>query len=327
MRAFVADAEESWKTGKVHVVSLPEGRIVDSLPTLHNPDVAVSPDGRSLYVVQTNLEVDVRDPTRDELVIYDTRTLAPQRKLTFTWRSLYNVIPAGPSLVFSSDGRFCHVNRTETLGDDAANNTMLAYDVDAGSFREQAITLPYQVTSYGPLPNLGGMFYALSGRLGEAVAFADPLKMAAAAADANEPLVWVVSRPGLVLVWDVADNRMSEPIHLELPEESIVPLQAVLTTAEELLIGVSPREAASRGLAQLIFAYQMSRGGLLLRACWPLDPRAERLALSPDKRELAALSRSQRMLAVYDIATGELRVRVEDLGTAPVSVAFAADSG
>jgi hypothetical protein len=99
----------------------------------------------------------------------------------------------------------------------------------------------------------------------------------------------------------------------------------VLTTADELLLGVSPREAAARGLAVCVFAYAITRGALSLRACFPLDPPAERLALTPDGRELVALSRTERMLSVYDIATGEVRTQVE-LGASPVSVAFAADS-
>jgi len=342
MRAFVADNELFDNSGKVHVVDFPTGRLVTSLPTGHNPDVAVSPAGDKLFVVHTNLDLPYEDPQRDELLVYDTQTLDLIHKVGFQWRSLYNVAPTSPSMAMSQDGAVCYVNRTETLGDDLANNTMIVFDVASGRFEDAVIELPYQLTSFSAVHGMTGVQYGLSGRLGEGLGFADPaadselrvrhdfppgdpmrFDMAGTVAHPDKALVYVVSRAGIVQVWDLESDRFSERTQVELPRNGSIPLAHLMVTSDRLFLGASSREPAARGQSQALLTLSTVGGGLFRKSSLLLDPPAEKLALSADGTKLVALSRLEQSLCVYDMESGQAVSKAVSLGRHPVTFALA----
>jgi hypothetical protein len=313
------------------------GEIVQSLPTLHNPDVAVSRNGRHLFVIHSNLDKHVAAPDRDELLVYDTATLEVIRKAAFTWRSLYNIAPSGPSIVCSDDGRFVFVNKTETLGDDAANNTMSIFDIEAGAFQEQEIRLPYQATNFGTVPGKHAIHFALSGRLGDAVAYVDldeglnittkhefgeehvmRRRLAGSGVHPSQPIVYVVSRDGHVQRWDLDSDSLGEPVKLDLEQGSAVPIPHVIAADDYLLIGVSGPESAARGLSVILKSYKPEKKTGSQRT-WIIDPPAEKIALAPDHKQIVTLNRTERMISSYDLATGDRIARLTEIGISPVS--------
>ncbi len=342
MRAFVADNDLSDNSSAIHVVDLPSGGIVTSLKTRHNPDVAVSPSGDKLFVAHTDLDLPYKHPERDELLVYDAQTLELVHKAGFQWRSLYNVAPTSSSIAVSHDGTTCYVNRTECLGDDLAHNTMIAFDVAGGRFDDKLIELPYQVTSFSPVHGMTGVQYALSGRLGEAVGFGDPaadseprlrhdfpkgdpmlFNMAGTISHPDEAWVYVVSRAGIVQVWDVERDRFGERIYVELPRNGSIPLAHLLVTSDSLLLGAASRELAARGQSQAVLTLSTGGGSLFRESSLLLDPPAEKLALGADGTMLVTLSRLENALSVYDLRSREVVGKTALPGRHPVAFALA----
>jgi hypothetical protein len=342
MMIYLADALESLDDGAVLAVSVNQGsaRVESVLKVKHNPDVAISRDGSTLFVVHTYLDGFNEGPPGDELLTIDTATFSVRNRVRFRWRSLYNVAPTGPAMVPSWDGRYLYVNKTETLGDDAALNTIGVYDIAAGAFLDVELRLPYQLINYGPIPGSSGVFFLLSGRLGDGLGFLDgpagsepdwvyrypsndPMHraLAGSAAHLNEPAVDIVTKTGLLQRWWPLRREITPAQPIGLPPNVAIPLQHVIATPSgRLLVGLSDRENASRGGSAALMEFEQVDGHWRPLRVLRLKHLAEKVALTKDEKRLVTLVREDCSLIIHDAESGELTQSVMGLGDNPVAM-------
>ena len=232
-----------------------------------------------------------------------------------------------------------------TVGDDAAINTVGVYDIAAAEFLPGEIQLPYQVLHFGPVTGGGGVYFVLSGRLGEGLGYlesatgaepqwvhrypaGDPMRfnLAGSAAHPTESMVYVVTKAGLIQRWWPLTRQLAPPVGIGMPEKLAIPMQHVIATASGLLLlGVSDRETASCGLSAGILEFGLEDGfGGDPRRAWKLEPLAEKILATKDGKSLLGLSRLDRSLSVYDVESGERVGYLGGIGVAPMAVAGAA---
>ncbi|GEM_PF-4656156 len=341
MRIYVADNRHGTETGEILGYDLSTGEKIWSLPTQYNPDVAASRDGTRLFVAHSYLDRAVQAADRDELTLYDGRTHARIHSDSFRWRSLYNVAPTSPALVVSEDAKFCYVWKTETLGDDKANYSIGVFDAVVGKFRHRDMKVPYPVMHFESIPGRAELHFTLTGRLGEAVAVADPREepelhkahefgspwshegrfaLAGSCAHPNGRIVTLLSRGSALRLWNPWTNLLSEPVQLSMRPGAAVALQHLISMGNRLLLGTADRESAARGLSTHLEIFETD-GGFFRTATWSLDPPAEKIYLSPDGTHLVTLSRDRRMVTVLD-SDGRVLRRIEEIGVSPVAGAL-----
>ncbi|HEY6189136.1 MAG TPA: amine dehydrogenase large subunit [Pyrinomonadaceae bacterium] len=346
MRAYIADTKQEQETGQINVIDLPSGKRLGSIDTLYNPDVAVSPDGSQLFVVQTDLRKSP-DEAQDQLVVYDTGTFKLTYTVNFRNRTLYNVAPTSNGLVVSPDGRFLYVAKTETLGDDKARHSIGILDTKSGEFRKQELDLRYSALNFGILGESPRLHFALTGRSGEAIGYSDagrargiarlqeftvedqresPFFVAASAAHPAGRLLYVVARDGTLRILELERNSLSEPISLTVPIGMAIPLQHLLVSESQALVGLGREELSARGQSEEVYIYDIDGGIFFRRRSIGLSPPCEKIYLSPDGTQLIGLSREWRSLQMRDIASAKINAIVKNIGESPVSLALAPGS-
>jgi hypothetical protein len=344
MRAFIADNSRGATRGSVHVLDTGSGQQLHTIPTLYNPDVAVSPDGTRLCVIQTDLAA---RPCRHELLVYDTQRLRLLARFPLDERFLYNVAPTTASMVFSEDGKYCHVLKARFVGDDQAAFSVVPFDLGSGGKVGHDFALPEAVLTFGVLPGNGHFYFILSGRQMDAVGAGDPLRhrrlqtlvssgkhkkngenrkqtpfeVRGAAADPSGSLVYQVSPSGGLRIYDVEKNGLSEEVRLALPEDLKVPLQMLAVSPSRLYLGLARKGWAARGAAEVVYVYDHN-GGLFRSVAMCFSPPCEALGLSPDGKFLCGLSRHGATLVLLDATTGEPCGKYEHIGQTPVRMAL-----
>jgi WD40 repeat protein len=339
MKAYVADSNQGKQSGFVHVLDLESGERLGTLETLYDPDLAISPDGERLYVGETDLG---QTPARHYLSVYDASSLRLLHREPFENRTLYNVAPVESGLVVSPDGQRVYVSQTEILGDDEARYYVGAFSAEGRALREE-ITVPHAITTFGVLDGQSLLYFALSGRRGDAVALADPgpghelralsstrdtvhgeqpFAAIASVADDDGKLVYLVDQSEQLRIWRVESNEISEPVRLSIPEGLSIPLQHILVAGSRLYLGLGSTEKRAQGKSELLYVFWVD-GGVFREVAYCIWPPAEKIALSPDRRRILSLSREKRSLSLLDTDTGELVRRIEDIGVSPVAMTIA----
>lgn len=330
MRLYVADTHDSTH-GSIEVYDPSTGRRLKTLPTNYSPEIAVSPNGKLLFVIESDVQA---SRTTHHLLVYNTGNFKLLKSIPLSHRSLYNVRPSSAELVVSEDGRYVYLLRTETLGNDKANYSVAVYDVEKGEFLPEEVKLPEGVLVFGKLHGRADLFAAVQGREVEGLAWGDPAKnnmtarlhtfehpvrrgheftMSAVAVDPNGMLLYEVTRNGLLRIAEVSKDAIGPETKLDIPNGSAVPIQHLFVTASNLILGVSSKEGAARGQAESIYVFD--RSSLKRIFSFKLSPPSEQIEISPDGSKLYAASLADGSIATYDIKGGKSVARINKAAT------------
>lgn len=346
MRAFIADTNKGADRGAVHVFDVPTGRKLRSIPSLYNPDLAVSPDGSKLCVVQTDVSA---SPSEHQLLLYETDKYRLVAQTPLPDRFLYNVAPTAPTLQLSHDGRYCHLSTARLRGDDEADYSVVTVDLADMKVVGAGLKTPEAIFSFGASPSAGIVYVAMSGKEMDAIGVGNPLREGAiqnawlseggGVARANHkepelpiagvvlwgdgPVLYQVTRRGQLRACQLEKRTLSAPVQLDIPPDLFVPLQGIAASRTHLLIGLAREEFACRGQSEIVYLYEVD-GGLFRKAGLCFGPLCEKLAVAPDGSLLFGLSREGRSLTFLDLPSGELRGRIDAVGKSPVALAVAA---
>lgn len=335
MLSYVADTNGGSATGAIHVIDIHAEKRIHSIDTGYCPDIAISPNGRYLFVVDTDLNT---EPARHYLAMHRTSDFQIVYRQALDGRILYNVAPTSPSLRLTPDGRWCYILRAEILGDDEARYSFAALDTVKEKIIDFPHELPFAPTNFGLVAKGKRLHFLLSGKSANAVASVDhkrpsnlsirylnPSTHSARGVDAvasdGDPAtdgVYLLGRKGQLTIWDTARNLFSESVSLTVPDGLSVPLQHLIKAKGMIAVGLSNDELAARGQAEVICLFSISNAFYREKAI-AVWPPAEKLHISPEPLQLLSLSRDTRTLTIVDLESGELVTRIEKVGVSPVA--------
>jgi WD40 repeat protein len=337
MRAYVADTKNSTH-GSIEVFDPSTGRHLKTLESKYDPDIAVSPDGKLLFVIESDVE---KIRTTSTLLTYNTKTFKLLKRVPLVHRTLYNVRPSFSEIVVSEDGRYLYLLQTETLGNDKAKYSIATYDVAHRKFLPTSTELPEGVLAFGKLRGRSALFAAVQGREIEGVTWGDPatslkvhefehpvqrghdFTISAAVPDPSGKFLYIVTRNGLLRVADIEKDSVGPEVKLDLPSGSAVPIQHLIVTPKSFVLGVSGKEGAARGQTESVYLFD--RSSLKPVSSFKLSPPAEQIELSPDGSKLYASSMLVGSITTYDLSTGKSLSRIEKAGQTPVRFSVAPD--
>jgi DNA-binding beta-propeller fold protein YncE len=112
---YIVDTKRGATTGQVLVLDPEQGRVVKTFATGMSPDIALSPDGKYLYVASTR-QGQADQPAREELSIIETASGRVTQTVDNADRAYYNVQPAYSNMAFSPSGRWLYVSKLALVG-------------------------------------------------------------------------------------------------------------------------------------------------------------------------------------------------------------------
>ncbi|MBI3970864.1 MAG: hypothetical protein HY332_06205 [Chloroflexi bacterium] len=330
---YVVDPAGGDAASRVLVLDLITGTVFHTIGTAYNPQIAISPDGRRLYIGET--ETDGRTSS-DWLRVVDTATWAQVAKVPAPSRLLYKIWGT-PSMALSPDGTRLHVQKygargTGQLGPGNVFYWLDVFDTAANVFLPQQIALPG--CGYGlPLPTSGPLAVLCYGtndlRLAQpatgrvvaqvAIPGAQPVIrpgwVAGAAAGAGR--LYAVTDNGQVLMVDPVRGARTAGIDLGMPRSQMVPLGRVALAPDgrHLYVGVGTVEERSHGMASEIWEID-TRKWQRTRVLRPTAPIFQ-FSIGQDGQQLFAASPWQGSVHIVDLASGQETDSFRDLGGTP----------
>jgi DNA-binding beta-propeller fold protein YncE len=328
MRFYLVDTHQGTASGSILVYEASSGDLITKLPTRYSPEIALSRDGRLLFVCDTQIEA---APPQSEVRVYNTKNFdLLQRSPSMTARDMYTTGPAATSLVASEDGRYVYVPRSERQNGQWSH-TYITYDVRAGTLLPQAFQLPERAAIVTVLAGRPELLFGLDGDEMEAIAWADPVKQHAfetvftfdhpfergleymmtelgAAPDGN--LGYVVTRNGRLRVVDLKADKVMPEMKLRLPEDAVVPIGDLIVTQDYLLVPISTKEVASIGVTESVCVFD--RWTLKSLRSINLSTPGSHLVLSPDGTKLYVSSDRYGAITTYDFVSGKPVVKLEN---------------
>ncbi len=312
-------------------------RTVGGKETRHLPEMALSPDGRRMYVAETYRTRVTRGETRDVLSVYDRATgelLIDD--VPVQGRLKYKAYPLGePFLFLSEDGSRLFVMK---YGDPDVRRTRLA------SFDAETLRLLHE----GPYPRCGWRVEVMvdrwvcvnstgSERTGVSVSLdaVDPrtgvlLEQILSIPEAGTEYtlsfarvgqtLFLVNRDGTVNVVDLGDYESVGRSKLDLPAGRKTSHSSfrVSPDGKRLYLGFDESGPSYNGLADEIWVFDAETGRQMANIDLAHD--VTHFTLSAEGDRLYAVSPSARSLMVYDARTYEELAVLSDLGGSPARV-------
>jgi len=147
---YVLDNNKGMSTSQVLLLDTEAGRVVRTFAAGRTPEMALSPDGKRLYIVSR-----LGRHTDDTLLVFDTATGNVLHQETLADRALYKIRPGRPTITVSPDGRWLYIIKMRSTPGPPQRDeyTIATYDAERGSF------LPVEA----PIPDCGmGQFLQAS---------------------------------------------------------------------------------------------------------------------------------------------------------------------
>jgi len=121
--------------GRVWLVDPETAKVMGSIRTGENPDFALSPDGRRLYVAS------ITDGDTSELAVVDTAQGTIVQRSTIQDREVANVLPAFSAMAVSGDGLALRILLDTPKSADADSFLLATFDTQAGEFLQRSVHL------------------------------------------------------------------------------------------------------------------------------------------------------------------------------------------
>ena len=130
---YVVDSNNGAAEAQVLLVDPDQGSVVRTFKTGMSPDIAVSPDGKRLYIESTYTDGTIN---RDQLAIVDTSTGEVLQTIDSSNRVGYNVYPPGSAIAVSPNGRWLYVLNHEmnTVGPENIWYWLETFDIQSRTF-------------------------------------------------------------------------------------------------------------------------------------------------------------------------------------------------
>jgi DNA-binding beta-propeller fold protein YncE len=148
---YILDSNDNKNESQVLVVDVEDGRIIKTFKAGSTPDMALSPDGKRLYITSTSWTADRWGA--GSLDVFDTASGALIKRVDNPDRGL-STVPQYPSkMVTSKNGRWLYIYKVhQTL--DGDEHYVAAFDTHKGRFLSEVQKTPF-CGGYGimqPLP-------------------------------------------------------------------------------------------------------------------------------------------------------------------------------
>ncbi|HEY2933569.1 MAG TPA: amine dehydrogenase large subunit [Acidobacteriota bacterium] len=309
-------------------------RVIQTIRSGYDPQIAVSPDGRRLYLSD-------RRGTQELFTVIEFGTWnvllsveSPQR--------IYHKVYGRDALAVSPDGRHVYIHKMRILPGQfdipggsvpRTDEWWDIFDTNSGVF----LPRPPHVENCGIVrlfPQAGTLTMICPNR-GEASPadvesgtvnqpFRDPKgerlrlpSLAGSAAAANGSLIYLVSRKGELFALNLRDRSIASAARLELPEKTIVAngLVALSPAGDRLYVGVGQAALTDRRYGQGILVFDTGSW----KQTGKIEPARSvfSMAVAQDGRRLYTVDPATRTLTVYDVKTGEQVGLMKNLGDSP----------
>ncbi len=343
---YVLDPRGGSSITQMVVVDPDSLRVIGALPAGYDPQIAVSPNGRRLYLTDTE------DGT-EMLTVIETGTWKALQRLESPHRIKHKVFGQN-AMAVSEDGRrlFIHKWRYFTDRFESPTGTNVprsddwwdVLDTIAGKF----LPYPPHVANAGiakVLPSPGGDSLAILSFNRSELVFVDlqtgetietvPInsgpsrrtpfyKFAAGAiASSDGSRIYAVTGNGHLLVVNVRQRKLERMVDLDLaPEQRIPPDLIVLSpTGDRLYVGVGAHALTDSLYAQQVRVFDTESWKRV--SLFKPARSTFAMALSPDGRRLYTVDPSTKTLTVLDAASGEEAGVLHELGETPSLIVVA----
>jgi DNA-binding beta-propeller fold protein YncE len=137
---YVVDTKKGGVEAQILLVDPTAGAVVRTYKTGMNPDIAVAPDGKRLYVASTSTD---GNTNKEQLDVVDTATGTVIQTADNSNRATYNVLPPSSAMALSNDGRWLYVMKyeTQTIGPEHALYWVETFDTQTGKFLPEKANL------------------------------------------------------------------------------------------------------------------------------------------------------------------------------------------
>jgi hypothetical protein len=308
---YVIDSRDDAKKARVLVYDSITGERTGRLPARYHADLAVSPDGRLVFVCDS---VVFRDPptlhATAKVKVFDALSLKRIQRFRAPSRPIYSVAPFASRMLVSDDSRYLYVSKRRFSRKGKARYRVRVYDVQKEAYEPYRFKVPETPFFMSSIPGSTDLLFGLRGirlegigqlnprsenRVSNLHRFPSPMKRgleymtAGVAVHQGGKLAYAVTRNGKVRVLNIPENRsVTNEVQLEIPPHSSVPSNQVLVWGNHLLVGVSTSGEASEGKADSVFVFDSTSFRLV--NSYGLDLPSHQLALAQDGSSLYAAS-------------------------------------
>lgn len=344
---YVLDPRGGELLSQVLAVDLDERRVAFAIQTRYLPEVALSPDGRRLYVADSYRTRVTRGQWRAALSVYDPGNgLLLAGEVPVADRLLYKLypLPGHPTLFTTTDGSQLYVRKYGPPDDAGALRLAILDAVTLTPLREGPAppcdhVVEADVNRWlcanvsNPTTSTGLRLDVVDPRslnVAENVLSLPGWRYAGQATTADNGQLFLLGftsqatprsdrgRPLRVLQFDVAMKKVVAETRLNVPLPRLFFSGAVTTPADgsRLYLGVSRERGASR--FDQIWVYDTTNWTGV--AVLPLPDPALHFALGPGGDRLLVVSPEGRNLVVYDTETLVETAVLDDLGDTPARI-------
>jgi hypothetical protein len=334
MRIYVIDTHKGRGKGSVLVYGAENGKLLKELSTKYAPEIAVSGDGKLLFVCDT--EIDAPHPLA-EVRVYSTKTFELlHRSPALPSRDMYTSGPAATQFLTSYDGRYAFIPRSE-LRNEHYLHTYITYDVEHGSLLPHPFQLPERAAIVAMIGGRSDILFDLDGAEMEAVAWADPVNketfetvftfdhpfergvefmITQLGVSPDGKSGYLLTRNGRLRVIDLSAGKVMPEIKLRLPDGFATPMGDLIVTDDYLLVPAANEDRARAGEAQVVYVFD--RWSLKSLRSIDLAPVGNRLVLSPDASKLYVSNNDDRSITTYDFTSGKSLAKIQNVAETPV---------
>jgi YVTN family beta-propeller protein len=137
---YILDSNHNKEESQVLVIDVEDGRVIKTFKAGSTPDIALSPDGKRLYIASTWWTTDRRGG--GTLDVFDTASDALLKRIDNPDRGL-STLPEYPStMVISKNGRWLYIYKVhQTLGGD--EHYVATFDTHNGRFLSEVQKTPF----------------------------------------------------------------------------------------------------------------------------------------------------------------------------------------
>lgn len=328
---YIVDPRNGGQTSQVLVVDPDAQRVVHGLATRYTPEIALTPDGKRLYVADSYSTRVIRGEYHDVVSVYDAATLQLLHDdVDIPGRLLYKLFPNAHAYTFlSRDGTRLFVGK---YGDPDIHALRLAV-LDAATFKTLAEYRYPNCRDLSPLPDghllcdaitegAVRLIDPLSGALIGAMSVPIMLNAGTVLSPAGDRL-YIVSDNADVTVVDLAKSSPQMVVNrapLSGPRGSQIGFRHIALSAEgaRLYVGFANGENRDRGLVDEIWTFDThnwARVGVFK----PSDP-AFHFAVSAGGSQLYTVNPFKKSLAIFDTRTFQEIGTMLDLGETPALI-------
>ena len=324
---YIVDPHNGDLVSRIIIVDPETARVVGGFAARYTPEIAISPDGKRLYLADSYSTQVIRGDHHDVVSMYDLVSGNLLRDdVEIPNRLLYKVYPTGqPFMFLSRDGKRIFIGKYGAPDIHAMRMTVL----DAETFKtlgEYAYPACTQILSLedGRLACIAQAKIeirdALTGVLMATISLPITSAVLAELAASGERL-YIVSSDARVVVINIVTLRVDgDPIRIDLSRDSQVGgnHHALARDESRMYVGVMSGDNRYQGLANEIWVLD-TRTWMRVGIISPADP-AFHIAVSADGSQLYTINPFKKSMDIFDTKTFSQTGLIHDLGETPARV-------